>query len=339
MDNVSPMQHLTQATKKYPNMSSWVGTFLKAKGEPGGQNWPNWCFLPMAAWAAIIQTQAHKSNRYASPMEVAATVGTLSAIGTWRYSQGIYRMDAHLLAELARTECSGALPCDVLRRLPEWCVYVETPGLTYFESALHGFWAHLEWDMNHQREELRLVLNTSQRLIPEPLHLGEWSVEEAVTKALKVVNTNLGGLLDTGQLGSLLQEYKVKQLRPLISILLYLCSEEPDIDPALMPEPSSRKSVFRKGKSGLYLFTPEKPKIFNVGSNVGRSFRNEQEVQLNGRSVKAHLRRGHWHGFWKGPRLGDRTFIYRWISPLVVKGKRQMYASDSETGRGAAVEV
>ena len=36
MDNVSPMQHLTQATKKYPNMSSWVGTFLKAKGEPGG---------------------------------------------------------------------------------------------------------------------------------------------------------------------------------------------------------------------------------------------------------------------------------------------------------------
>ncbi|TYP65312.1 hypothetical protein [Stutzerimonas stutzeri] len=37
MDNVSPMQHLTQATKKYPNMSSWVGTFLKAKGEPGGK--------------------------------------------------------------------------------------------------------------------------------------------------------------------------------------------------------------------------------------------------------------------------------------------------------------
>ena len=36
------------------------------------------------------------------------------------------------------TPVEGDIPCEVLHRLPEWCVYVETPGMTAFQAPLHG---------------------------------------------------------------------------------------------------------------------------------------------------------------------------------------------------------
>ena len=55
------------------------------------------------------------------------------------------------------------------------------------------------------------------------------------------------------------------------------------------------------------------------------------ESEVTGRTIKTHLRRGHWHGFWKGPRSGVRNFIYHWIAPLVVVGRKQSEVMDAET--------
>lgn len=321
MTNVSPARYLKTVMKTYPAMSSWVQILLEGKGKDGAPDWPNWCFLPMGAWGAMINTQSNIGHEFAKSWDVTKGVGVLSAIGTWRYSQGIYRLDADLLAALAETELSGDLPAELFHRLPEWCVYVETPGLSWLDSSLHGFWAHLEWDIDHRREELRFVLNTDQGLVPQPLHLGKWSIEEAITKTLAFTTANGGGLLKFLGLDSLLQDPLAQELKSLVSILLYLCSEEPDIDPMRMPQSTPSRQVFRKGKKGKYLYTPEKPKVFRVGDRVGRLLRNAAEAQVSGRTVKTHLRRGHWHGFWTGPRSGERIFIYRWIAPLVVEGR------------------
>ena len=64
------------------------------------------------------------------PLNRVPDVGLLAAIGTWRYSQGIYRFDDSVYEALRDTVPSGDMPVDVLYRLPEWCVYIETPVLT-----------------------------------------------------------------------------------------------------------------------------------------------------------------------------------------------------------------
>lgn len=297
MAEANPLWHLKKLTKSYPNMSSWVGTCLKNKGKGEGPDWPNWCFMPMAAWAALIQLKSRAYDPYTQQMIVAQEVGVLSAIGTWRYSQGIYRFDEDLLAALADSDLSGNLPSNLFRRLPEWCVYIETPGLSWRGSELFGFWAHLEWDFNEHREELRLVLNTKGGMDVQPLHIGQWTIEVSLQKAFELTQINverspLAGLLS-------LTRPLVKEVRPLISILLYLCSDMPDFDPLRMPKPSPHRPALKKGKKGFYLYTPERSRVCSVGERVGSVLREaNNEAQASNRTVN------------------------HWIAPLIVEGKK-----------------
>ena len=292
MAKVSPMQYLKGLTESYPAMSSRVRTCLQGKGKVGESDWPNWCFIPTAAWAALLQLRNSASDPVEMKWAVSQGVGALSAIGIWRYSQGIYRYDADLLAALAGSELSGDLPLNLFRRLPEWCVYIETPGLTWLDAALHGFWAYLDWDLNDQREELRLVMNTEDGLFTQALHLGKWSIEEALQKTLEFTlgNSQYNNLTRFLNMDFLVQFSPLEELKPLISILLYLCSDEPDFDPLRTPQPRPSRPVLKQGKRGQYIFTPDKPKVFPVGVRVGPVLRHAFESEVTGRTVKTHLR-------------------------------------------------
>ena len=78
-------------------------------------------------------------------------VARLAALGAWRVTQGIYRFDPDLYLAIIETSVDGDLPHDVLYRMPEWCVYVETPGMLWLGVQLHGFFAHLESDAKSSR--------------------------------------------------------------------------------------------------------------------------------------------------------------------------------------------
>jgi hypothetical protein len=111
------------------------------------------------------------------------------------------------------------------------------------------------------------------------------------------------------------------QINLMISLLLYLCSEEPEIDNAREPNTSPGRPRPIKTKKGWRLFPAHKPRVWTVGAGIGEQLRKAVAGVETGRTVKTHLRRGHWHGYWKGPHEGERTFICRWISPLVITGR------------------
>ncbi len=160
-----PVNHLNAAGKMYPAAWKQVEIFRTGRGVDL-PDWPQWCFLPMAAWFAIVSEGGNM------PLNRVPDVGLLAAIGTWRYSQGIYRFDDSVYEALRDTVPSGDMPVDVLYRLPEWCVYIETPGADWLGTTLYGFWVHLEFDINRQKPELRLLLDTEHSLLPIPLHMG-----------------------------------------------------------------------------------------------------------------------------------------------------------------------
>jgi hypothetical protein len=77
---------------------------------------------------------------------VATFMSAAITMGTWRMTQGIYRIDPDLYPVLIATP-AAKIPADVLTRLPKWCCYVETPGLRLSPRVpgtpgpqLHGVW-------------------------------------------------------------------------------------------------------------------------------------------------------------------------------------------------------
>lgn len=315
MTQSRPIQNLNAAIRQYPETGRLVDEFRAGRGK-GLPNWPDWCFLPMAAWYAIVSA-GNKVD--ALPPHLSGDVARLAALGTWRYSQGIYQIDQDLMSALMDSPISGDLPSDVLYRLPEWCIYIETPGQKWLGDELYGFWAHMEWDANTGRTELRFLLDCEKNLIGLPLHVGAWTITEAVDRAISeaVKQAQIAGITLTAAPDDV--QSMAAQINPLISILLYLCSEEPEIDDTREPGISPARPNPRKTKNGWRLFPADKPKIWAVGATIGAQLRHAAAGDQTDRTVKTHLRRGHWHGFWTGPRQGERKFIYRWISPLVVK--------------------
>lgn len=327
MTDCRPRQFLNSISKAYPDAWRWSDSFRSDRGKDGLPDWPNWCFLPMAAWYAIV------SGGSSAPLSIdrVQDVGVLSALGTWRTTQGIYRFDPTLYASIIDTPLAGDIPHDVLYRLPEWCVYVETPGLQWRTQSMHGFFAHLESDANTQRVELRLVID-ADTLTVFPLHLGPWPLSEAISRMVTESNMQLRqfGLKDA--LPDHLDTGFSADIEPIISLLLYLCSQNAEIgDRMKIP----RNPAPTKTKKGPRLFPPNNATTWDVGVRMGAAIRaagHESQGstgQASGShgSPRPHIRRAHWHGFRSGPMktpdgreipTANRRYDLKWLPPIPV---------------------
>ncbi|MDR7119747.1 hypothetical protein [Rheinheimera soli] len=311
-----PNEHLIGAGKMYPDAWKQVDVFRQDKGRDL-PDWPAWCFMPMAAWYAIVSGGG--ANRLG--LDMIGDVAKLAAIGTWRYSQGIYQFDPDFYNAIIDTVPSGDLPSEVLYRLPEWSLYIETPCGKWFDTDMHGFWVHLEWDANTNRHELRLLLNTDGTLAPVPIHIGKWTLTEAIDRAISEAKaqSRIAGI--DANLPANLPELMAKQLYGIVSLVLYVCSEEPEIDDERQPGTGPRRPTPKRTKQGWRLFPAEKPRIWRVGHETGKNLRQPDIYESDGRTVRPHLRRAHWHGYWTGPREGDRKFKYKWLPPMLIVSK------------------
>ena len=265
-------------------------------------------------------------------MAARGDVGDMGALAAWRITQGIYRFDPGVYDAVHHTPLKRDIPCDILYRLPEWCVYIETPGFQSELGEIYGAFAHLEWDVNTARVELRLVIDCDDGLIPLPLHLGPWSLREALdrTMAESLRQAALMGLAEVLQTGDEFRARILSFATPLVSLLLYLCSQAAEIgDGKKAPHNPRPKRVH-----GVPRFFPaEKPTTWNVGMRLGAALRRAYAAAEAGNddkggthaSPRPHIRRAHWHGFWSGPiedgpgrETVKRRFELRWLPPISV---------------------
>ena len=67
---------------------------------------------------------------------------------------------------------------------------------------------------------------------------------------------------------------------------------------------------------------------FRVAPQLGevrRVYEHEAKGQdggKTGRHVAPHVRRGHWHGYWTGPRENPTGLEIKWVAPTIVNGSR-----------------
>lgn len=308
-----PKMLLDAASKKHPYAWRGVQFFLDEPPQP----WPAWCFMPMAAFYSIVS----RGGRLG--VDEIFAVQELAALGTWRYTQGIYRIDPALIDHIAQTPIGGELPCDALMHLPEWCMYIESPGQKFDGLDVHGFFAHLEYDVGTGRQELRLLLDSEDGLIGMPIHLGPWTLIEAVNRVAEEA-LKQGGAPEL--FSPMTSDENIKMatqgIAPFISLLLFVLSQANDIASKDGIKPSNPNP--KKVKGGVKLFAAEKPRTWDVGTRMGAALRRAYHAQQQGGSegqgsvVRPHIRRAHWHGYWVGPKNGPRKFDLRWLPPIAV---------------------
>lgn len=297
-------------------------------------DWPDWCFLPMPGWA-VAQAQAvgkHPSQTALDPAAV-VDVGLLAALGAWRMTQGIYRYDPEIYAAVTDTPLDRDIPVEVLTRLPEWCVYVETPRLRHGGENVAGAWVHLDYGTRTGQTKLRVVLDAGEDLehlvvLGAPLQgTLQHSIEEAVTTSA----------LRLGHHGQALPDFRrssseiVASIGTVLSLVLYICSAGADITQrgkALQPANPQPQQTRRQGTK---LFAAAGPREWDVGVRLGAALRAAyQDAQGDGQphqGPRGHVRRAHWHGFRTGPSKREdgsaieaaaRSLDVRWMPPIPV---------------------
>lgn len=315
-----PKRHLIAISRRYPNAWRTVDEMRADRGKVI-PDWPHWCFIPTAGAYAIVSR-----GRQIAPIHEIGNVGRIAALAAWRVTQGIYRFDPDLYRELLATPVEGDIPIDVVLRLPEWCVYIETPGYMFGTDPLHGFFAHLESDANDGRIELRFLLDLGDDLddlIPLPLHLvGD------VAQSLKAMADEANRQADKAGIEVPPEAFGasaavVPYVAPLISLVLYLCSTAAEY----MGERRPTRPTPTKTKRGPRFFPPDQPTVWHTGFRIGAALRqaeNERrlagDVSVERRSPRGHIRRAHWHAYWTGPRNdpNKRKLVLRWLPPILV---------------------
>lgn len=253
--------------------------------------------------------------RQMSPLDMARHVSPINTLACWRMTQGIYRFDPALYESLIDTPLTGDLPADVLTRLPEWCLYLETPGLHVLKrdggkADLAGAWVRN--DLENGTPALLITLDIPEAPRPESATvILRGTLDESVTETLKAWNSGLEGV--AGKVAD--------YLRPIINLILYLVGSDDIAGPHGTPENPKPK---RTRRGGVKLFAADGPRSWEVGVRMGDALRrayHAAEVSGGGThsGPRPHVRRAHWHSYWTG-KIGsdDRKIKPKWLPPIPV---------------------
>ena len=283
--------------------------------------WAPYCPVPIYVTMSVLALDTDRFSAAGKASELAAAYG-------WSKNRVVYYFDPTLAAELCAQaddlSDTDVLPAEPPTHLPYPCVYIASNGSVAGEE---GFFAWVEDDTQAHRTELRALLYTGTGTVPLILHLlpgatiGE-CVQDTLSESLK----NCGA----SQLDDVLREASQKTSAAMlraIQLLLYLVSQDADI------QPPPRKPRQKKSKSKSAPKKRDATEI-TVGVRVGAAFRAARRAESAGGTDSTdrakpsgtgtprapHMRRGHWHHFWTGPKSGQRSLIVRWVAPIAVHG-------------------
>lgn len=229
----------------------------------------------------------------------------LLLLAAWRMTKGIYRYDPAIYGEVLDTPLDEALPCAVLRSLPEWCVYVETPGFVYEGAPRAGFFFSVFEGYNSFPVALAWFgAGTS----PIPCPLEQTSIQQLRERFFRDRPT----------------------LEPAVhralSLTLYLCARNADIGDGTQrpgnPDPT-------KTRNGMRTFPRDQVRTWDVGQRVAAQLReavgsaseSSEDAEVQRARPRPHTRCAHEHRYWIRDDDGEKVLVSRWVGLVNVNTK------------------
>jgi hypothetical protein len=320
-------EYLIAAGRRWPGL--WASCDAVRSEHPQPAN----CYLT-DHWGAVALVEClHAQGDYEKldelrtydALQAARLIVPITTLACWRMTQGIYRVDPALFEALITTPINGDIPAAVLLRLPEWCIYIETPGLSVYRrdgqghAALRGVFVRIDVDADAQHGlVLTLDMPDADDLESQTLPL-RGNLEESIDQAIAAWQ---------GSNPKIVAQIK-HYVEPIINLLLYICSTA-DIN-GKRGQPGNPAPV-RTRRDGWRLYAVEGPSTWDVGVRMGAALRAAYQAAEVGTGAehsgpRGHIRRAHWHGFRSGPRkrpdgtdipATDRPFDLKWLPPIPV---------------------
>ena len=324
-----PRQALEAASRQYPGLWKNIDK-VRALHEKNLKDWPKSCFIPTCFTKTIMNRFfiAH-TNRHRE-QKVMAETARISALAAWRVTQGIYCFDADVYESVLSTPIDGGFPLDVLHRLPEWCVYIETQNLLFMGEKVYGAWIYIDYVAACNMSYLRMLIDTKSQL-PIGLQLTREPIHEQLKKmsAQSVVEGGVDVHYIPGFTSSI-----VSLLTTLVSLALFLCTQAAAVGGDAHRPASAAPQ--RRQAGALRPLAPSSVTTWEVGVRMGAALRQARQrtaasegVGENGpqNAPRGHIRRAHWHHAVSGPRkspdgtvlsTAQRQLKVRWQPPLAI---------------------
>ena len=160
-----PDKWIREVNRRYPNLWTdlrkvYENPSKMIRSNSGGiellQSVPDWCIMP-TFFPFLVITNKYGELFYMTHMDELMTLGSTYI---WRCSKGIYRFAPEIYQALISQPLTGDLPMECLHHLPEWAVYVETPGLSYERHPMEGYNDKLTVDASAISYELKPVIES-----------------------------------------------------------------------------------------------------------------------------------------------------------------------------------
>lgn len=271
-------------------------------------------------------------DQHVDKMVLSDMTSQIAVSCNYRMTQQVISFDptvAHLLegasgSKAALLSDSGEpLPTELLGRLPfETFVIVPNTGTvhSFLVNCISG-WGSAPGQMYLNVVARVLMEDGLIRQIPASAMLDEGlSLSETIEFTLDLFQK--AGVGDVAEVEDYHREVTSAILRSVMPYLLYLCAENRELDGDVGAAP--RVVVTKKGKR---LFARESPNVLSAGFRTGAVIRQYQDgepdaVKGEGSGIRQvpHLRKAHWHTFWKGPRQdpSKRQRILHFLPPIPV---------------------
>lgn len=261
----------------------------------------SYSFLSHKDWVNVFSNFPCFGNWYKYGFREMDTI--ISFVAThcaWRYTQSVYKFDADFVEQLNKS-IPEKIPSVALSRLPELSMYIEVSVMRVSEFTIKGFWIS------------QIVDNNNDMMISIVLHPCE-------------VNSNSSGIIRFNASQDIDTCEFCTGTQSLLSMLYYLCTEQPEIENVREPEKQLvRDIVPLSTRHGYRLFAPDKTSNWIVGKQIGNDVRQYQmqssltKTKGSWKGKRPHMRRGHFHSYWVGKRNGERTLISKWLPPIFTR--------------------
>lgn len=338
-------QALVDFNKRYPELGKTIDCIAFSKSDAGG-TWPKEFLLPGEVWPAIFchSEGIDPATLVMRKESISAEVHKMEFLGTWGKTQGIYRFDPTVYNELVDSPLDGEIPTSLLSRLPEWCIYLETPGLKLYENtAVDGCWAmptftrqSTKSDQGIVNFEVLLNLRTTaaeQSFSSMPLLTIE--LHPSVTLASALERYRNAAIEQLGVQSLMLVDDTLdcvrKTLSSILSLSLYVATQNDLRNQKGIAQPQRPAIQMTKGMRRM--FAPSTVNIWDVGVRMGSSIRQAVAAASGTASasmhgvVTPHIRRPHWHGFRVGKikdeagnpiAAENRELVLKWLPSVAV---------------------
>ncbi|EOV4287844.1 AcrVA2 family anti-CRISPR protein [Escherichia coli] len=282
---------------------------------------PQWSFAPRTVLVAAIRNGWSDAD---TDSRIRALLPSLQVFGAWRVGQGIYRFDSAVFDAVVDMDIPEIIPAETMYHLPEWAIWVETPGLKLEGSPVHGFFATIEQDTPGSEASMVLFVDSERKL-----EISKFVLRPGTPIKDCVMQSAMYGYFFSALDGLPPLEMATRQaelLKPYLNLLLFITTQASEITSSQEQRPS--RALPKKTSKGERFFPPNAPMKWDVGLRIGAALKTEScpsgpsgDSQSSQGTVRPHIRRAHWHGYWLGPRDGDRTFDLRWLPPVAVNVK------------------